>query len=291
MARHDSLAAISNPLINPKQLLAFQQQHQPQPEADTAIFKLSLLTQTAGVLLRLPQEVIATSIVVLQRYITASTTEIDSDLSLTRADFTPTSPLIQSSSASLYLTAKQSFYPLSPRSIINAYALLTSPSTSPLPLINPSAISLATSAAPPTPHAHFVTEGTYLARLATLFTTEQYILTTLSFSTTVTLPHPLALTYLQSLSATPPALASRTLSHLNAALLSPQLLYLTHQPPALAVAAIYLSARELGIPLVDDEVPWWEVFDVGREELGFLVLSLASLDGFVVALRENPAWI
>ena len=66
---------------------------------------------------------------------------------------------------------------------------------------------------------------------------------------------------------------------MNTALLSPQLLYLTHQPPELAVAAIYLAAREVGVKL--PSVEWWEVFDVEREVLGFLVVAMGSLEGWV----------
>jgi hypothetical protein len=35
-------------------------------------------------------------------------------------------------------------------------------------------------------------------------------------------------------------------------------------------------------------VEWWEVFDVDREELGFLVVALTSVEGFVV--REREVW-
>jgi hypothetical protein len=66
--------------------------------------------------------------------------------------------------------------------------------------------------------------------------------------------------------------------------LNPQLLYLTHQPHALATAAIYLAAKEVGVKLPGDE--WWEVFDTDREELGFLVLAMSSMEGFV---REEKA--
>ena len=62
-------------------------------------------------------------------------------------------------------------------------------------------------------------------------------------------------------------------------------MYLTHQPNALAVAAIYLAAREEGVKLVDGN--WWEVFDVEREDLGFLVLGMGSLTGFVEDLKSR----
>jgi hypothetical protein len=106
----------------------------------------------------------------------------------------------------------------------------------------------------------------------------------------VALPHALCINYLQTLqvfkSSEGPALAKRAVKLLNTALLSPQLLYLTHQPPTLATAAIYLAAREEGVNLPD--VEWWEVFDVDREELGFLVVALTSVEGFVV--REREVW-
>lgn len=56
------------------------------------------------------------------------------------------------------------------------------------------------------------------------------------------------------------------------------MLYLTHQPNALAVASIYLAAREEGVSL--PSVEWWEVFDVEREELGFLVVAFLSIEGW-----------
>lgn len=52
------------------------------------------------------------------------------------------------------------------------------------------------------------------------------------------------------------------------------------------MSAIYLASREEGIKLVDGE--WWEVFDVDREELGFLVVGLKSMEGFAKA--ESEKW-
>lgn len=80
-------------------------------------------------------------------------------------------------------------------------------------------------------------------------------------------------------------MSRRTIEYLNSALFSPQLLYVTHQPNALAVAAIYLAAREEGCKLVDGE--WWEVFDVDREELGFLVVGMRSTEGFMQSEIEK----
>lgn len=120
----------------------------------------------------------------------------------------------------------------------------------------------------------------------TLLKTETIILRTLGFNTHVVIPHTIALTYLQTINAASSALGKRVFEHLNASLLSPQLLYVTHQPNALAVAAIYLAAREVGVKLAEDE--WWEVFDVDREELGFLVVAMNSMEKFAKA--EKEAW-
>lgn len=194
------------------------------------------------------------------------------------------------SAASIYMTAKISFQPQSPRSVLNVYAYLLSP-TSPLRI--PSEGTAEKEKEKPDPKSYSLPETSYHSARTTLLQTESILLRSISFSTHVILPHHLALTYLQTLAALPPtptttstALASRTLAHLNTALFSPQLLYLTHQPPALAVAAIYLAAREVGVKLPGLE--WWEVFDVDRETLGFLVVGLGSCEGWVG--REKERW-
>ena len=146
--------------------------------------------------------------------------------------------------------------------------------------VNPGRESLATD-----PQSYHVTEGTYERERQKLFEFENSILSTIGFDTHVTLPHTIALTYLQALGALKPKLANRILEHLNGALLSPQALYLTHQPNALAVAAIYLAARETRVKLPDGN--WWEVFDVEREDLGFLVLAYSSLQGFAEAEKTK----
>lgn len=147
--------------------------------------------------------------------------------------------------------------------------------------------------AEPDPESYYLTEGEYHSARTTLMRNESILLRSISFVTNAVLPHRLALTYLQTLGVLPStpsressALGARTLAHLNTALLSPQFLYLTHQPAALAVASIYLAARETGIRLSACE--WWEVFDVDREELGFLVVALQSCGEWITC--ENKRW-
>jgi cyclin L len=188
------------------------------------------------------------------------------------------------SASVLYLTAKISASPRSLRSITNVYAYLLSPSSHllPQPQTNPFAT-------PPDPESYYLSETSYINFRNRLLNIEGQILNALGFNTHVALPHPLAITYLQTLdvfsSSAGKIVAKRTVEYLNTALLSPQMLYLTHQPNALATAAIYLSAREEGVKLPETE--WWEVFDVEREELGFLVVGVMSLEGVVRKGRER----
>ncbi|KAJ5759883.1 hypothetical protein N7520_007039 [Penicillium odoratum] len=229
------------------------------------------LTQAAGVLLGLSQDIIAQAIVIFTRFWLGAD---GGSLRIYSAK--------DVSAASLYLTAKLSFLPTSPRSVLNVYTLLLSQDASPLWFVNPRGAP----AQPPAPETYVLSEGGYQSARLTLLRIESIILRALGFDTHVALPHAIALTYLQTLGATRPAVARRVVEHLNAALLSPQLLYVTHQPNALAVAAIYLAAREEGVKLVDAN--WWEVFDVDREELGFLVVAMRSLEGFV--RKETEQW-
>ena len=191
------------------------------------------------------------------------------------------------SAASLYMTAKISFQPQSTRSVLNVYAYLLSPTS---PLRQPAGGTTATEK--PDAASYCLTEGSYQSARVTLLQTESILLRSISYTTSVIIPHHIALTYLQTLGALPPtptpkstALATRTLAHLNTALFSPQHLYLTHQPPALAVAAVYLAAREVGVKLPG--VEWWEVFDVDRETLGFLVVGLGSCEGWMRDEKEK----
>lgn len=167
------------------------------------------------------------------------------------------------SAAVLYLTAKVSASPRSLRSITNVYAYLLSSDSS-------------------NPESYYLSEGNYVAFRTRILLLEGLVLNALSFDLHVALPHALAITYLQTLALFPepgPRVAKRTIQYLNTALLSPQMLYLTHQPNSLAVAAIYLAAKDENVKL--PEVEWWEVFDVDREELGFLVMGMGSLLGTV----------
>ncbi|RAL14233.1 putative cyclin [Aspergillus homomorphus CBS 101889] len=269
------LKFLSNALATPEQLSNSSSAIDGvAPDLEASIrFAGALLTQAAGVLLRLSQDIIAQAIVTFTRFWIGS--EGGSLRIYNVKDV---------SAAALYLTAKLSFQPTSPRSVLNVYGFLLSKEASPLWCINPTPVRATDP--PPNPESYVLTEGQYQAQRLVLMRTEAIILRTLGFNTHVALPHTVSLTYLQTLGVTAPGVAKRVFGHLNSALLSPQLLCVTHQPNALAVAAIYLAAREEGVKLVDSE--WWEVFDVDREELGFLVVGMRSMEGFAQA--EFDKW-
>ena len=138
------------------------------------------------------------------------------------------------------------------------------------------------------PASYYLDEAAYNTFRSRVLNLEARILYALGFDTHVSLPHPLAITYLQALDflcCPKEKISPRVVQYLNTALLTPQMLYLTHQPNALAVAAIYNAAKDVGVKMPECE--WWEVFDVDREELGFLVVGMRSLEGWVAKMREE----
>lgn len=275
VAASTSISSLSNPLVTSTHLQNFFSSD--SESSSSTRFATYILTQASGVLLRLPQPVIATALVLLQRYLVGYASPSSPSSNQRQS---PT----QLSAAAIYLTAKTSANPVAPRSVINVFAYLSRPKSSPLSFISSSSESASMIA--PDPRMYYVSEGDYeRARLA-LFHHESLILAGIGFDVHVALPHPLALTYLSALGSNSQQLAKRVLEHLNGALLSPQFLYLTHQPNVLATAAIYLAAREVSVKLVEGK-NWWEVFDVDREALGFCVMAMGSLEGFAEAERQK----
>ncbi|KAK8220904.1 cyclin-like protein [Phyllosticta capitalensis] len=265
---------LSNPLAAPGQLAQSGSQLDGVPAdlEDSIRFAGARLTQLAGVLLRLPQDIIAQAIVTFMRFWVGA--EGGSLLEYGAKDV---------SAACLYMVSKVSAFPKSPRSVINVYAYLDSfPST----FVEPEKFQERSDA-----ESYYVSEGTYHALRTLLMRTEAHILRVLGFETHVALPYTICINYLQTLgikldTTTGKDLARQAFAHLNTALLSPQLMYVTHQPAQIATAAIYLSARQVGVKLPGEE--WWEVFDTDREELGFLVVALMSIAGF--AQEEKAKW-
>ncbi|CZT11091.1 hypothetical protein WAI453_007406 [Rhynchosporium graminicola] len=280
------LDTISNPLVTPSQITTSQSLSKlPIEIQDSIRFYTARLTQAAGRLLRLPQDITAKANVLLFRYWVIDGFGFGVSGGNEQGDW----EFSDISAATLYLTAKISSSPRSLRSITNIYAFLLSPTGSAYLSSSPSSSSDDKS----NPETYYLSESAYISQRNHLMHLEGQILNALGFETKVVLPHALAITYLQTLDVfnTPAKgkeLGQQTIACLNTALLSPQMLYLTHQPTALATAAIYLAAREIGVKLPETE--WWEVFDCEREELGFLVVAMGSLKGWVEMEMKTRSW-
>ncbi|KAF4991305.1 hypothetical protein FGRMN_7907 [Fusarium graminum] len=281
------MAHLLNPLATTSQLYHKSSfSSLPQDLQDTIFITAQCLTQAAGQLLELPQSVTAQANVVLARYWLVDSpmaNEFSVRLAVSgvfRITLNGANPCLKdTSAAALYLVAKMGPHPRSSRDMSNVYAYLLSENSS----------FLKTLSSPKNdPKSYYVPEADYYAFQTRILAIEARILYTLSFDTHVSLPHPLAITYLQTLDflAQPKSIISlRTIQYLNSALLSPQMLYLTHQPHALATAAIYNAARDVGAKMPECE--WWEVFDVDREELGFLVVGMRSVENYIRKYKEE----
>ncbi|EGX94268.1 cyclin-L2 [Cordyceps militaris CM01] len=262
------MALLTNPLATAEQLYR-RSTFSPVPQdlQEAVFFATQCLTQAAGLLLELPQSVTAQANVILARFWL-----VESPMAHEFSDV---------SAASLYLVAKMGSFPRSPRDVSTVYAYLLSPNSA---FLNTSTPATAAN----DPAAYYQTEDQYHKFQRRMLALEARILYSISFNVHVALPHGLTVTYLQTLdflSHSRHEISLRASQYLNTALLSPQLLYLTHQPHALATAAIYNAARDLGASM--PECAWWEVFDVDREELGFLVVGMRSLDGWMKTRKEE----
>ncbi|KAB5535202.1 cyclin-like protein [Coniochaeta sp. 2T2.1] len=267
---------LTNPLATPDQIYRRSNfSALPTDLQDLIFFQSQLLTQAAGLLLQLPQSVTAQANVLLARFWLVEP--------ILSQEFAPLS------AAALYLVAKLGPAPASARNICNVYTYLLSPHST---LFRATSTQPTSSKPPDDLSSYTPTESEYQSFHSHILRLEARILYCLGFDTHVALPHPLAVTYLQSLDffalpsqAQKNQLAGLAVRYLSTALLSPQQLYVTHQPPSLAVAALYNAARDLGVKMPECE--WWEVFDVEREELGFLVVGMRSLTGWVERMREE----
>jgi hypothetical protein len=291
------MSHLSNPLATAEQLRQKALVNSlPAEIQDSIRFYTARLTQAAGILLRLPQDITAQANVLLYRYwlvddlmqheFSVRLTSISNCL-LTKNGARRANVMQDLSAAAIYTTAKVSASPRSLRSITNVYAYLLSPHSL---LSTPDSTKAS-------PESYYVSESTYITNRNRYLHVEGQILNALGFNVHVALPHPLAITYLQALDVfaasnnrkspnTGKEVGKQAIEYLNTALLSPQMLYLTHQPCTLATAAIYLASRDRAVKLPD--VEWWEVFDCEREELGFLAVAMRSVEG--LAKREQERW-
>ncbi|KAG0644309.1 cyclin-like protein [Tuber brumale] len=260
------VSLLCNPLATADQLASSPSQADGVP----ADFETSLrwagseLIQGAGILLRLPQKTVATAIVLFQRFYLISSMR--------------SCAIIDSCHAAIFLSSKLTEHPAKPRDIINVTTyLLNIPSPSP---ISPAPIAGQESTPP---EEYYVTEQEYFIKRTRLLNVEMEILKACGFQTHLSLPYTLCINYIQSLSVLSAVVVKKSFGYLTDSLLSPSLLYLTHQPNSLAVAAVYIGARECEVKL---PAGWWDMFDCEREELGFLVVCMKGVKEFVESERK-----
>jgi len=211
-----------------------------------------------------PQKTVATAIVLFQRFYLLSSMH--------------SCAIIDACHAAIFLSSKLTEHPAKPRDIINVTTyLLNIPSPSPI-----SPAPAASQELTP-PKEYYVTEQEYYNKRTRLLNVETEILRACGFQTHLSLPYTLCINYIQSLSVLSAEVVKKSFGYLTDALLSPSLLYLTHQPNSLAVAAVYIGARECEVKL---PAAWWDVFDCEREELGFLVVCMKGVKEFVEGERK-----
>ena len=274
---------LTNPLASAEQLSSRLSSNLPTDVLDAVFVATQCLTQAAGILLELPQSTTAQANVILARYwVSARLGEFEFSV---RSPGSPvetyeTNNEVQDlSAAAIYVVSKDGPSPRSPRDLCSVYTYLCSSSSS---------FFRSKEVYRGYPSAYCPSESAYASFHSRLMEVEARILYDLGYDTTVALPHPLAITYLQSLDfAGKPRkeITSRVVAYLNTALISPQVLYLTHQPGEIATAAIFLAARDVGAKMPPE--PWWELFDVDREQLGFLACSLNSVEPLMRKQKEE----
>lgn len=285
----------------------------PPSLSHTVLYAGARLAQMAGILLGMPQTTIAHAIVLYWRFFSNGTTATASaslpssnpTTSLSSATTTTTTTTATATTTtvpaltpggSLTVFSVEDVYPvclivaskvshslLSLRDVANVHKFLQSFNAA-------FATSSTIHEMPYQPDRFFVSDGGLDRITARWFELELAVLGAIGFDTTVALPHRLIIPYSRLLGLLDDpenghAVIKRAWDHLNSALLNPQMVYLTHQPCALATAAIYLAARQIGVKMPG--VNWWEVFDTDREELGFLVVAFLSFNKFAEQVAEE----
>ncbi|KAJ1726539.1 hypothetical protein LPJ61_005118 [Coemansia biformis] len=227
--------SLRNPLLTPGQIAASPSQRRGLPaelESDMRAYGCHLV-QAAGTVLRLPQPVMASAQVLLQRFYYVAALQ----------DF----PLLATVLGALFLACKVEESPQTIRNIINVLDIVVKRDRG-LPEI--------------------VTDGydtEYYGMKNDMVIAELQILRRLGFNVQVELPYGLLVNYLRSLELTDqqrvPQLAW---NYLNDLLRTP--VYLCFQPETIACGAIYLAAHECRVCLPTSP-PWWSLFDANGEDV------------------------
>ncbi|KAJ2161687.1 hypothetical protein GGF46_001280 [Coemansia sp. RSA 552] len=237
--------SLRNPLLTPEQIAASPSQRQgmaPELEADLRAYGCHLI-QSAGVVLRLPQLVMASAQVLFQRFYYLSPFQ----------EF----PLRGIVLGSLFLASKVEENPQTIRNIINVFDIIVKRDRK-LP--------------------EEVADG-YNAEFYDMknemVIAEIQILRRLGFNVQVELPYGLLVNYLRSLELTEvPRVPQLAWNYLNDLLRTPA--YVCFQPETIACGAIYLAAKVCNVPLPMSP-PWWTVFDANQEDVAMVASAAQAL--------------
>lgn len=133
----------------------------------------------------------------------------------------------------------------------------------------------------PPPHAEelYISPAEQRRLELNLYGTEAQVLRAIGYQTHVALPYTLCIIYLQTLgllttSTDGHRLAQIAVRRINDMLISPQMVFLKHQPGELAAAAIYAAAQESETGTKLPDLGWWEIFELRSEKLAELVVQL-----------------
>ncbi|CAK9302225.1 unnamed protein product [Gordionus sp. m RMFG-2023] len=210
------------------------------------------LIQEAGVLLKLPQVSIATAQLLYQRYFFIK--------SFVKYNFEVIAM------ATTFLASKIDESPRRPRDVINVFHHIRQ-------LENKEAIS------------PLILDQYYINVKTQVIKSERRILKELGFAVHSQHPHKLLIIYLQTLECEKnQRLVQIAWNYLNDSYKTN--VYVRFQPPSIACACIFLSARHLQFPLPNNP-PWYKIFNVTLEEIQEISLQLFKLYTRTQILLKN----
>ncbi|KAJ1990907.1 hypothetical protein GGI25_003368 [Coemansia spiralis] len=227
--------SLRNPLITLKQINASPSQTRGMPaelEADMRAYGCHLI-QSAGIILRVPQVVMASAQILFQRFYYLVAFQ----------DF----PLRSTVLGALFLACKVEEHPQSVLDIINVFDILVKRDRG-YPEI-----------------AAYEHSMEYFDLKNEMFIAEMQILRKLGFNVQVELPYGLLINYLRSLGLTEhSAIPQLAWNYMNDLLRTP--IYVCFQPETIACGVIYLVAHECNV-LLPTSPPWWSIFDANEEDV------------------------
>ncbi|KAJ1951520.1 hypothetical protein EC988_004022 [Linderina pennispora] len=240
-----SRLSLKNPLLTPSQILQSPSQERGMTrelESDMRAYGCHLI-ESSGIVLRVPQVVMASAQIMFQRfYYLASFTE-----------FSLRSTVL----GALFLACKVEENPQTVRNIINVVDIIIKRDRG---------------------YPEIVTDGydsEYYDLKNEMIIGEMQVLRMLGFNVQVELPYGLLVNYMQSLDlSSHPRVPQLAWNYLNDLLRTP--IYVCFQPDTIACGAIYMAAYECNLQLPMSP-PWWIIFDANGEDVVQVAKAIKAL--------------